>query len=155
MAIVKYLTFSLADEVYGLPIITVREIIGMMDITSIPGMPGFIKGVINLRGKIIPVMDLRLKFGFEGRDYDSRTSIIVVESASANGGKSIGCIVDSVREVQNIGDENISPPPANDTNKGNLILSGIGKVDAQVILLLNADEIACVPEFDINSTKEL
>ena len=81
----KYLTFSLAPEAYGIPILKVKEIIGMMPITSVPRVPDYVKGVINLRGKVLPVIDLRLKFGLEEIDYTERTCIIVVEIAGASG----------------------------------------------------------------------
>ncbi|MGE5403596.1 MAG: chemotaxis protein CheW, partial [Candidatus Saccharibacteria bacterium] len=81
----KFLTLTLGNEAYGIPILKVREIIGMMGITHVPKMPEFVKGVINLRGKIIPVIDLRLKFGLPDREYDDRTCIIVVEIANQSG----------------------------------------------------------------------
>ena len=99
----KYLTFALADEEYGISILKVKEIIGMMPITTVPQTPEFVKGVINLRGKVISVMDLRLKFGMDEIEYTERTCIIVVEIAGAsNNTILIGIVVDSVSEVLNI-----------------------------------------------------
>ena len=95
----KYLTFSLAGEEYGIGILKVKEIIGMMPITTVPRTPGFVKGVINLRGKVIPVMDLRRKFEIEEMAYTDRTCIIVVEIAGQTGPVLTGIVVDSVSEV--------------------------------------------------------
>jgi purine-binding chemotaxis protein CheW len=92
----KYLTFSLAGEEYGIGILKIREIIGMMPITSVPETPAFVKGVINLRGKVIPVVDLRRRFGMPTMDYTERTCIIVVEIAGPAGTVSMGVVVDSV-----------------------------------------------------------
>ena len=107
----KLLTFSLGKEEYGVSILKVKELIGMMDITPVPKTPEFIKGVINLRGKIIPVMDLRIKFSMDAQDYDERTCIIVVEIVIKGSQKLLGVVVDSVSEVVTISDEQIEPPP--------------------------------------------
>ncbi|MCK7467721.1 MAG: chemotaxis protein CheW [Desulfosudis oleivorans] len=106
----KHLTFSLGNEDYGLPILQVREIIGMMEITHVPKTPEFIKGVINLRGKIIPIMDLRLKFGMKSIDYTERTCIIVVEIKINEIKRLMGVVVDMVSEVVNINQNEIEPP---------------------------------------------
>ena len=103
----KYLTFTLAQEEYGIGILKIKEIIGMMPITTVPQTPDFVKGVINLRGKVIPVMDLRLRFGMEGIEYNERTCIIVVEIEGSTGLLQIGIVVDSVSEVLNIKAEDI------------------------------------------------
>ncbi len=108
----KYLTFSLGGEKYGIEILAVREINGMTDITPIPETPEFVKGVINLRGKIIPVVDLRLKFQMVERAYDERTCIIVVQMSASSGPVQIGVVVDSVSEVSSISQEDIEPPPS-------------------------------------------
>ena len=102
----KYLTFSLANEEYGLEILKIREIIGIMDITAVPQMPVYIKGVVNLRGKVIPVIDLRLKFGLEPAEYTEETCIIVVDIGTLT-----GVIVDTVQEVLDIDGSQIDPPP--------------------------------------------
>ncbi len=107
----KYLTFHIGVEEYGIPIQCVKEIIGIMEITTIPKMPIFVKGVIHLRGKIIPIMDLRLKFGFEEREYNSRTCIIVAEIAAGDSKRLMGVVVDTVSEVLNIQKAEIEPPP--------------------------------------------
>ena len=109
----KFLTFDLAREHYGLQILKVREIIGMMDITGVPQTPAFVKGLINLRGKVIPVLDLRLKFGMEDHEYTERTSIIVVdvESETELTLVQMGIVVDTVAEVVNITPNDIEPTP--------------------------------------------
>ena len=108
----KYLTFTLAGEEYGIGILEVKEIIGMMPVTSVPRTPEFVKGVINLRGRVIPVMDLRLRFGIDAADYTERTCIIVVEIAGSAGTVRIGIVVDSVSEVLNIKAGEIEETPA-------------------------------------------
>ena len=98
----KYLTFTLAEEEYGIGILKVKEIIGIVPITTVPCTPDYMKGVINLRGKVIPVVDLRLKFGMEAMDYTERTCIIVVDIDVENKKIQMGIVVDSVSEVMNI-----------------------------------------------------
>jgi purine-binding chemotaxis protein CheW len=133
----KYLTFLLAEEEYGLPIKKVKEIIGIMDITHIPKAPDFIRGVINLRGKIIPVMDLRLKFGLQSMEYNARTCIIVIEIEAEESRRQIGIIVDTVSEVVNVQEGEIEPPPQYGGKDTDGFLLGLGKVKGKVILLLN------------------
>jgi len=145
----KFLTFKLGEENYAIPILKIKEIIGMMVITKIPRLPNFIKGVINLRGKIIPVVDLRIKFGLEERAYDERTSIIVMEIKTENSTKTDGIVVDTVQEVMDIPLENIEPPPKYGNDIGQEFLTGIGKVDGDVIMLLDVDKIFTNEEKDI------
>ena len=113
----KYLTFSLADEEYGIGILRIREIIGMMPITVVPQTPEFVKGVINLRGKVIPVVDLRLRFDMQESDYTERTCIIVIETQAPNHSSlTMGIVVDSVSEVLNIKNDEIEDTPTFGTN---------------------------------------
>lgn len=137
----KYLTFVMAKEEYGISILKVREIIKLLEITSIPKTPGYIKGVINLRGKIIPIMDLRLKFGLEEKEYNERTCIVVVEVMLNETRRLMGLIVDTVSEVANLTADQIEPPPeyGNQNNQG--VLVGVGKVKERVILLLDIEQI--------------
>ncbi len=141
----KYLTFSLASEEYGLEILKVREIIGIMDITAMPQMPAYVKGVINLRGKVIPVIDLRLKFGLEPAEYTEQTCIVVVDVGSL-----VGIIVDTVQEVLDIDASQIDPPPPLGASVDTTFIMGMGKVkdDVKILLdidkVLSADEIAAV-----------
>jgi len=133
----RYLTFSLGEEVFGLAIRYVTEIIGMQPITKVPEVPSFIKGIINLRGKIIPVIDMRLKFRKEPIPYTDRTCIIVIDTQEIM----VGLIVDMVAEVINIGEENIVPPPDQKTGMHNKYIQGIGKVDDSVKLLLDCESL--------------
>lgn len=132
----KYLTFSLAAEEYGLEILKVREIIGIMDITSMPQMPSYVKGVINLRGKVIPVIDLRLKFGLPPADYTEQTCIVVVDC-----GTLVGVIVDTVQEVLDIQSNQIDPPPPLGATVDTSFVLGMGKVKDDVKILLDIDRV--------------
>jgi purine-binding chemotaxis protein CheW len=132
----KFLTFTLGEEFYGIPILNVKEIIGMMEITHVPSMPEFIKGIINLRGKIIPVMDLRLKFGNESKEYNDRTCIIVLEMEVSDKIRLTGLAVDGVSEVLAINNEDIELPQECFGNNNQDYLTGIGKVKDKVIMLL-------------------
>ncbi len=132
----KYLTFSLAEEEYGLEIMKVREIIGIMDITAVPQMPAHVKGVINLRGKVIPVVELRLKFGMESAEYTEATCVIVVDV-----GTLVGIIVDTVQEVLNIKGEQIDPPPPLGASVDTTFILGMGKVKEEVKILLDIDKV--------------
>lgn len=132
----KFLTFSLGTEFYGIEIKYVTEIVGLQAITEIPEMPEYIKGIINLRGKIIPLMDVRLRFKKPFREYDDRTCIVVIDIREIP----IGLIVDSVSEVISIPDEEIVAPP-NVYKDGNKYIKGIGKVENDVKLLLDSDKL--------------
>ena len=137
----KYLTFTLAGEDYGIGILKVKEIIGMMAITSVPRTPDFVKGVINLRGKVIPVVDLRLKFNMGEIDYTERTCIIVVEIDTAKETILLGIVVDSVSEVLNIQADEIEEPPAFGTHLETDYILGLAKTDTGVKILLNIDKV--------------
>ncbi len=134
----KYLTFLLGTESYGIEIVYVTEIIGVQTITSVPQLPEYIKGIINLRGKIIPVMDVRLRFGKTFREYNDRTCIIVIEIKQM----SIGLIVDSVSEVLAIPEESIVPPPDFKSQTGkNRFIKAIGRLENDVKLLLDCEKL--------------
>jgi purine-binding chemotaxis protein CheW len=137
----KYLTFALADEEYGLPVLRVREIIKMMDITEVPQVPPHIKGVLNLRGKVIPVIDLRLKFGFAPGEVTSRTCIIVVEVALASSRVMMGIIVDHVSEVLNIVADEIEQTPEFGDRVSTDYIRGMAKVKGTVKILLDLDRV--------------
>ncbi|MCW7753590.1 chemotaxis protein CheW [Desulfobotulus sp. H1] len=137
----KYLTFSLGEEEYGIGILKVKEIIGMMPITSVPQTPSFVKGVINLRGKVIPVVDLRLKFAMPPAEYTERTCIIVVEITGSTGSLLMGCVVDSVSEVLNIKAEEIEASPTFGSRVHTEYILGMAKMDGRVKILLDIDRV--------------
>lgn len=133
----KYLTFFLDTEEYGIGILKVQEIIGFLPITPVPRTPAFMRGVVNLRGKIIPVVDLRLKLGMEGRARTVETCIIVVRT----GGTELGVIVDKVSEVLNVQASELDPPPAMGAAVDTACLLGVGKSNGKVRLLLDIDRV--------------
>lgn len=133
----KYLTFVLAQETYGLEILKVREIMGLMDITAVPRTPDFVKGVINLRGKVIPVVDLRLKFGMTEAEHTSETCIIVVQVGTVE----MGIIVDQVSEVLNIVGNDIEDTPTFGVNVNTDFILGMGKAAGKVTILLDIDKV--------------
>jgi purine-binding chemotaxis protein CheW len=137
----KYLTFALGDEEYGVPVLKVREIIKMMDITVVPQVPHHVKGVINLRGKVIPVVDLRLKFSFDSQAYTERTCIIVVEVALAHSKVMMGMVVDSVSEVLNISPDELEETPEFGERVTTDYIQGMAKVKGKVKILLDLDKV--------------
>jgi len=137
----KYLTFSLAGEEYGIGILKVKEIIGLMPITTVPRTPGYVKGVINLRGKVIPVVDLRIKFGMEEMKYMERTCIIVAEIANKSSGMQIGIVVDSVSEVLNIRNADIEDTPAFGEKLDTSYILGMAKMNGGVKILLDINKV--------------
>lgn len=137
----KYLTFGLGSEEYGLEILKVKEIIGIMNITSVPQTPKYVKGVINLRGKVIPVIDLRLKFGMDIMEYNDRTCIIVVDIAKTAKKTVMGIVVDSVSEVLNIKGEEIEDTPTFGVKLDTDYILGMAKVKGGVKILLDIDKV--------------
>jgi purine-binding chemotaxis protein CheW len=133
----KYLTFELASEEYGLEILKVREIIGMMDITAVPRTPEYVKGVVNLRGKVIPVIDLRLKFGMKEADVTDETCIIVVDVD----GIEMGIIVDKVSEVLDIISNDIESAPKFGSSVDTNFILGMGKASERVSILLDITKV--------------
>lgn len=137
----KYLTFILTDEYYGLDILDVRELIGMMDITHVPQTPPFVKGLLNLRGVVLPVIDLRIKFGLPEMEYTDRTSIIIVEINTVTGSMLMGVIVDTVAEVLNIPGQNVEDAPNFGVSLKTEYIKGMAKVRDKIIILLNMNII--------------
>ena len=138
----KYMTFKLSNEEYGLEILRVREIIGLMNITPVPKTADFIRGIINLRGKVEPVVDLRMKFGMNKTSPTDQTVIIVVQYQHRGGEISMGILVDEVLEVLNVDSQNIVPPP--NFGAGSIasdFLLGVGKLGKRVIFLLDIGKI--------------
>ena len=146
----KFLTFSLGKEDYGIDICYVTEIIGIQAITAIPEMPGYMKGIINLRGKIIPVMDVRIRFKKEFRPYDDRTCIIVIET----NGITLGLIIDGVSEVLSIPESEIALPPQIKKDLQHHYVKGIGKVGGSVKLLLDCEKLLSDDEIETISRFE-
>lgn len=153
----KYLTFNLSSEAYGVPVLKVREIITMLPITSVPQMPNHVKGVINLRGKVIPVIDLRTKLGFPAPEATENNCIVVVQLPARGGElRNIGLIVDAVEEVANIATEDLEPPPDFGGAISVEYLLGMAKVKGVVKSLLDiekviADEVVKLPADQVAS----
>jgi len=141
-AILQLVTFKLGTEEFGVDILKVQEINKMMNITKIPNAPAFIEGVINLRGKIIPIVDLRKRFGFREQPYDKSTRIIVVELE----GLVLGFIVDSVSEVLRIPENTIEPPPSMVAGIESEYIEGVGKLDDRLLILLELKKVFSSPE---------
>ncbi|HOX06987.1 MAG TPA: chemotaxis protein CheW [Planctomycetota bacterium] len=138
----KYLTFQLSAETYGLEILKVQEIIGLMKVTHVPRTPSFVRGVINLRGKVIPVIDLRQKFGIPSREDTEKTCIIVVQVLRAERQLVImGIIVDEVSEVLDITCNQIEPAPEFGAAVHTAFIMGMGKVGQKVVIMLDIDKV--------------
>ena len=137
----KYLTFKIATEEYGLEILKVQEIIGMMNVTRVPKTPEFVQGVIKLRGKVIPVIDLRLKFGLESIENTEMTCVIVVQIVSKAGNLTTGIIVDEVYEVLDINGDQIEDAPSFGANVDTTFILGMGKIGEKVVSLLDIDKV--------------
>ncbi len=145
----KFLTFVLGEEIYGIEILKAREIIGLMDITTVPQTPDYMKGVINLRGKVIPVIDLRMKFSMPEEEHTQETCVIVVEVNST----SIGIIVDSVSEVSDINGGEIEDAPKFGQGIDTSFIMGLGKVKEKIIIMLDIDAVLASDELEM--VKEL
>lgn len=137
----KYLSFVLDGEEFGLEILKVQEIIGVMKATRVPKSPNYVRGVINLRGKVIPVVDLRLKFGMAGTIDTERTCVIVTQVRLKGLPITMGVIVDDVSEVLSIAAAQIEEPPSVSKNIDAEVLLGMGKVGKKVIMLLDIDKV--------------
>lgn len=137
----KYITFTLDGEDYGLYILSVKEIIGMMSVTRVPRTPDFVRGVINLRGKVHPVIELRKRFGLEPKEDNARTPIIIVEVNQSKSTTFLGIVVDSVSEVINVIDDQLEATPTFGVDLETDFILGLAKVDKRVITLLDIDRI--------------
>ena len=145
----KYLTFSLDREEYGIGLLKVKEIIGMMRITPVPQTPEYVKGVINLRGKVIPVIDLRLRFGLDYSEYNDRTCIIVVDAGTNSSRLHIGIVVDSVSEVINIKGSDIEDTPSFGATLDIDYISGMAKSGGSVKILLDIDKVLSTDQLEM------
>lgn len=137
----KYLTFKLGEESYGVGILKVQEIIGIMAITHVPRTPPFVRGVINLRGRVIPVVDLRLKFDMPSQADTERTCVIVAQVMRAGTQVTMGLIVDEVSEVLEVRAEQIEPAPSFGASVDTAFILGMGKVGGKVVVLLDVDRV--------------
>jgi purine-binding chemotaxis protein CheW len=138
----KYLTFGLAEGEYGVTVGKVKEIVKVMPITTVPRVPSYLKGVINLRGKVIPVVDLRLKFGLPSREYTERTCIIVVDVVMRGTAVSMGVIVDSVSDVVAVSADELEPPPQfSDSDSSSVYVAALAKVKGVVRIILDLDQV--------------
>jgi purine-binding chemotaxis protein CheW len=144
----KYLTFTLDRGEYGIGILKIKEIIGMMPVTAVPQTPEYVKGVINLRGKVIPVVDLRLRFGMDSIEYNERTCIIVVEIKGQSGNVLIGTVVDSVSEVLNIKGADIEDTPTFGSKLNTDYILGMAKMEGGVKILLDIDRVLSSQEME-------
>jgi len=133
----KYLTFLLNEESYAIPIQYILEIVGIQKITIVPDMVNYIKGVINLRGQVIPVVDVRLRFGMTGKDYDERTCIMITKVGEV----SIGLIVDTVEEVRDIAPEKIGQSPKIATAQSAEFIQGIARISDEVVIVLDVSKL--------------
>lgn len=140
----QYVTFLIAKETYGVEVLRVQEIIGMTGITHVPNSMEFMRGVINLRGTVVPVVDMRLRFGMEEKDYDNFTVILIVEVK----GYMVGMIVDSVADVVDIPIKNIQDTPHFSANIRTDYIKGIGRIDEDLVIVLNVDKILSTEELE-------
>lgn len=148
-ASVKHLAFRVGAEEFAIGVLSVREILGMQDITAVPGTPEFLKGIINLRGKVVPVVDLRLKFGMPSQEYTERTSIVVVEIPGETSRMLMGIVVDSVSEVLNLDPADIEATPDFGEGVHTPYIQGIAKTKGAVKILLDIDRVLSPAELGV------
>lgn len=137
----QFLTFTLDGELYAVEVVKVREVLEVKPVTKIPRMPDYMKGVINIRGSVVPVLSLRLKFGMEEVEYTKDTCIVVMDIASGEGNVTIGCLADSVQEVIDLDPDQIEPPPRIGTRVDASIIKGMGKRDEEFLIILDTDKV--------------
>ena len=142
----QYLTFMLGGETYAMGILAIKEIIEYGNITEVPRMPDFIRGVINLRGAVVPVIDLGARFGKRATDITRRTCIVIIEVASGEGTQDIGVMVDAVNEVLEISASEIEPAPSFGANIRNDFIDGMGKINGKFVIILNIHQVLSVEE---------
>ena len=142
----QYLTFSLAGEEYGVDILKVQEIRGWAPVTKVPNTPPFVRGVMNLRGAIVPVIDLRLRFGLEAMAYTKTTVVIVVTVQTASGSRVVGAVVDGVSDVLNVDPATVQPAPDFGTAVNTDFISGLVAVESGMVMLLDVDRLLSVEE---------
>ncbi len=143
-SLIQLVTFKIAEEEFGVDILKVQEIIRMMPITKVPNAPAFVEGVINLRGKVIPVIDMRKRFGMQAAPHDSQTRIKVMDLA----GQIVGFVVDAVCEVLRIKESTVEPPPAVVAGIGSEYMRGVGKLEDRLLILLDLDKLLTETELE-------
>lgn len=143
----RYLIFDIKDELYAIEISLIKEIVEMLPVTQVPSVPDFLVGIINLRGAIIPIIDVRIRFGYETKEYDSRTSIIILEDDEMQ----IGLIVDSVQEVAKINEDAIAKPPTTGVNAADYYIKGIARWKGEVQLIIDCDKFFDIEEQGYNA----
>jgi len=146
---IQYLTFTLAEELFALDIGKVREVLDYTAVTRVPGTPEFMQGVINLRGSVVPVVDMRLKFGMPATEKGVNTCIIIVEVAVDGETTMLGAMADSVQEVLELGSDRIEPPPRIGTRLNIEFIRGMGKRDEEFIIILDIDKVFSLSELTI------
>ncbi len=137
----QFVTFRIEQELYAVNVFKVREILEVPEITKVPGMPEMIRGVVNIRGSVVPVIDLKEKFGHNRTEYTQDTAIIVLELESGHGVIPVGIIADSAHEVINLESEQIEPPPRMSAFINNEFISGMGKLESGFVIILNIDKL--------------
>jgi purine-binding chemotaxis protein CheW len=150
----QYLTFMLDQEIYALDITQVREVLDFSDITKVPRMPEFMRGVINLRGGVVPVVDLRLKFGMTKTDKTVDTCVIIIDFAIEGETTLLGALADSVQEVMTIEPEQISPPPKIGTRLNTEFIRGMGKKNDEFVIIIDIDKVFSLDEVAIPQSSE-
>ena len=146
-SLLQLVTFNISNEEFGVDILKVQEIIRTMEITKVPRAPEFVEGVINLRGKVIPIIDLRRRFGMESRKHDSQTRIVVIELNNMI----VGFVVDSVSEVLRIPADTVVPPPAIVSGVDSEYISGVGKLDDRLLILIDLEKLLSSEEHEMLS----
>ena len=142
----QYLTFLLADEMFAIGILSIREIIEYGVVTDVPMTPPFIRGVLNLRGAVVPVIDLALRFGRPAQENNKRTCIVIVEIEAANGSQQMGVVVDAVNEVLEIPASEVEPPPEFGARIRNDFIKGMGKIDGKFVIVLDLNRVMSIDE---------
>ena len=145
----QYLTFLLGEEMFAIGILSIREIIEYGYVTEVPMTPPYIRGVINLRGAVVPVVDLALRFGREALDNTKRTCIVIVEIESAKGSHEMGVVVDAVSEVLEISHDDIEPPPEFGGHIRSDFIKGMGKINGKFVIILNANKVLSIDELSL------
>jgi len=145
----QFLTFALGNEMFAIGILNIKEILEYGLLTSVPMMPDFIRGVINLRGSVVPVVDLRARFGGKQSEITKRTCIVIIEVTSEGERQDIGVVVDSVSEVLEIPDSEIEPPPAFGAKIRADFIANMGKVNGEFVIILDVDKVLSVDELTL------